>query len=222
MDRPAHRPIDLRDGVTPAPPFRRRSHEFDRRPWHRDYPSSVWEWNRPSLICAAGKRASRRFPTSSRPTSATHTRGGPTAAPWRNFCPGATNNRVPSITAAQPLHAQQQQELATLTVKLRYAASRHLLYEVVPVNPASSVRGPSHLVTAGKAPVVAPEEARLLIGSIEVVAAASLRDRRLAKGLAPRMRGISMPLPGNWCSVEPMSHRLWRLEQPISSVRSKG
>jgi hypothetical protein len=103
---------------------------------------------------------------------------------------------VPSITVAQPLHELQQQEHATPTVKLRRAAIHHLVDEVVPVNPASSVRGPSHLVTTGKTPAVAPEEARLLIGSIVVVAAASLRDRRLAKGLAPRMRGILMPLPG--------------------------
>jgi integrase/recombinase XerD len=38
--------------------------------------------------------------------------------------------------------------------------------QVVPVNPASAVRGPSHVVTAGKTQVLAPEEARALIDSI--------------------------------------------------------
>ena len=39
--------------------------------------------------------------------------------------------------------------------------------QVVPMNPAASVRGPSHIVKAGKTPVLEPEEARALIDSIE-------------------------------------------------------
>jgi hypothetical protein len=34
------------------------------------------------------------------------------------------------------------------------------------VNPAGSVRGPSHTVTVGKTPMLSPEEARALIDSI--------------------------------------------------------
>jgi site-specific recombinase XerD len=50
----------------------------------------------------------------------------------------------------------------------------------VPVNPASSVRGPSHTATAGKMPVLSPEEARALIGSIEMTTTiVGLRDRAL-------------------------------------------
>jgi site-specific recombinase XerC len=36
--------------------------------------------------------------------------------------------------------------------------------QVVPVNPASSVRGPKHVVKKGKTPVLSAQEARVLIG----------------------------------------------------------
>lgn len=80
---------------------------------------------------------------------------------------------VPSIAAVQPLHvAAYIEELGQVrsapTVKQRLAAIRHLfdwlvIGQVVPVNPAGSVRGPSHSVKRGKTPVLAPEEARRLL-----------------------------------------------------------
>jgi site-specific recombinase XerC len=53
---------------------------------------------------------------------------------------------------------------AAPTVKLRLAALRHLFDwlvtgQVMPTNPAGSVRGPSHIVKSGKTPVLAPEDA---------------------------------------------------------------
>jgi site-specific recombinase XerC len=96
---------------------------------------------------------------------------------------------VPSVAVVQPLHVAtwielQQQVSAAPTVKARLAAIRHLFDwlvtgQVVPANPAHSVRGPSHVVKAGKTPVLAPEEARTLIDSIEVTTVAGLRDRAL-------------------------------------------
>ena len=111
------------------------------------------------------------------------------SAPWRSFWPWRDANRVPSITAVQPLHAaawieMQTQEHVAPTVKARLAAIRHLFDwlvtgQVVPVKPASSVRGPSHTATVSKAPVLSPEEARALIDSIEVTTIVGLRDRAL-------------------------------------------
>ena len=49
----------------------------------------------------------------------------------------------------------------------------------MPTNLAGSVRGPSHVVKVGKAPVLAPEEARTLLDSIDATAHACLRDRAL-------------------------------------------
>ena len=63
--------------------------------------------------------------------------------------------------AVQPLHVsawieQQTREYAAPTAKLRLAALRHLFDwpvtdQVMPANPAGSVRGPSHIVKADKA-----------------------------------------------------------------------
>jgi site-specific recombinase XerD len=96
---------------------------------------------------------------------------------------------VLSIAAVQPLHvAAYIEELGQVrsapTVKQRLAAIRHLfdwlvIGQVVPLNPAGSVRGPSHSVKRGKTPVLAPEEARRLLDSIDVTTPAGLRDRAL-------------------------------------------
>jgi len=69
---------------------------------------------------------------------------------------------VPSVAAVQPLHGaawigRKQQESATPTVRARLAAIRHLFDwlvtgQVMPANPAGSVRGPSHI--SGCAPVL--------------------------------------------------------------------
>jgi site-specific recombinase XerC len=39
---------------------------------------------------------------------------------------------------------------------------------ILPFNPATAVRGPKHVVKRGKTPVLAPEEARQLLDSIDV------------------------------------------------------
>jgi site-specific recombinase XerD len=70
------------------------------------------------------------------------------------------------------------------TVKQRLAAVRHLfdwlvVGQVVPVNPASSVRGPSHVVKRGKTPVLAPQEARRVLDAIDATTQVGLRDRAL-------------------------------------------
>ena len=76
---------------------------------------------------------------------------------------------------------QQTREHASPTAKLRLAALRHLFDwlvtgQVMPTNPAGSVRGPAHVVKVGKTPVLAPEEARALIDRIEVTMPVGLRD----------------------------------------------
>jgi integrase len=51
--------------------------------------------------------------------------------------------------------------------------------QVVPVNPAHTVRGPRHVVTSGQTPVLDPAEERALLDSIDVSTHAGLRDRAL-------------------------------------------
>jgi integrase len=51
--------------------------------------------------------------------------------------------------------------------------------QVVPVNPAGSVRGPRHVVTSGQTSVLDPAEARVLLDSIDVSTHVGLRDSAL-------------------------------------------
>ena len=51
--------------------------------------------------------------------------------------------------------------------------------QVVPSNPASSVRGPKHSVSVCSTPVLNAEEARTLLDSIDTSSLVGLRDRAL-------------------------------------------
>lgn len=75
-------------------------------------------------------------------------------------------------------------ELSTPSVKQHLAAIRMLFDylvtgQVIPSNPAASVRGPRYTVSKGKTPVLRAEEARRLIDSIETTTRKGLRDRAL-------------------------------------------
>src|SRR5262249_1676034 len=50
---------------------------------------------------------------------------------------------------------------------------------VLPMNPASSVRGPTYVSKKGKTPVLSADEARRLLDSIDTSSVAGLRDRAL-------------------------------------------
>jgi integrase len=69
-------------------------------------------------------------------------------------------------------------------VKQQLAAVRTLfdwliIGQVAPSNPASAVRGPTHVVKTGTTPVLSPEEARRVLDAIDVSTHAGLRDRAL-------------------------------------------
>jgi site-specific recombinase XerD len=70
------------------------------------------------------------------------------------------------------------------TVKQHLAALRMLfdwlvVGQTLNVNPAHAVRGPKHVVKKGKTPVLAADEARILLNSIDTCSVIGLRDRAL-------------------------------------------
>src|SRR3954451_1707313 len=143
----------------------------------------------PALVAGAGERASLRFlEFFAANIRNPHTRRayGRAAEEFLAWCASAG---VPSIRAVQPVHVATwieaaTRELAAPSVKQRLAAIRHLFDwlvtgQVMPVNPAGSVRGPAHSVRVGKTPVLDPAEARRLLNSIDVTTPAGLRDRAL-------------------------------------------
>jgi len=126
---------------------------------------------------------------------------------------------VPSIAAVRPLHVaawieRQTREHAAPTAKLRLAAIRRLfdwlvIGQVVPVNPAASVRGPAHSVRVGKTPVLEPEEARALLDRIDLTSHAGLRDRALIALMVFSFARIGAALGMTVEDVYTQNHRLW-------------
>jgi len=133
----------------------------------------------PVLIAAAGKRATLRFLEFF--TANIHDRNTRRACAQavREFLLWCEAHRVPSITAVQPIHVagyieKLTRERAATTAKQRLAAIRHLfdwlvVGQIIPANPASSVRGPTHVVKRGKTPVLSPEEARCVLEAIDLI-----------------------------------------------------
>jgi site-specific recombinase XerD len=173
----------------------------------------------PALIAAAGEHASLRFLEFFAGTIRNpHTRRayGRAAA---DFCAWCDGNYVPSVTAVQPLHVaawieKQTRDHAAPTAKLRLAALRHLFDwlvtgQVIPANPAGSVRGPSHVVKVGKTPVLAPEEARALLDRIEITTHAGLRDRALIGLMVFSFARIGAALGMKVEDVFTQNRRLW-------------
>ena len=174
----------------------------------------------PALIAAAGERASLRFLEFFAVNIRNpHTRRayGRAVAEFLVWCDAGRG--VPSIAAVQPLHVaawieQQTREHAAPTAKARLAALRHLFDwlvtgQVVPVNPAGSVRGPSHSVKAGKTPVLSPEEARTLIDSIDITTPVGLRDRALIGSMVFSFARIGAALGMKVEDVFTQNRRLW-------------
>ena len=98
-------------------------------------------------------------------------------------------NGLGELQDIEPVHIAAYVEtlsarLAAPSVKINLAALRMLfdwlvVGQVLKVNPASAVRGPRHSVKKGKTPVLAADEARTLLDSIDTSSAIGLRDRAL-------------------------------------------
>jgi site-specific recombinase XerD len=173
----------------------------------------------PALVTAAGDCAGIRFLEFFASTIRNpHTRRayGRAVADFLDWC---EDYGVLSIAAVQPLHVaawieQQTRELSAPTVKQRLAAIRHLFDwlvtgQVVPVNPAASVRGPSHITKRGKTPVLEPVEARGLLDSIDVSKPVGLRDRALIGLMVYSFARIGAALGMRVEDVFTQNRRLW-------------
>jgi site-specific recombinase XerD len=173
----------------------------------------------PALIAAAGVHAQERFIEFFTANIRNRNTRRAYAQAVREFLDWCEAHRVPSITAVQPIHVAGYIEELTRarsapTAKQRLAAIRHLFDwlvtgQVVPVNPASSVRGPTHVVKRGKTPVLSPEEARRVIDAIDVSTHTGLRDRALIGLMVFSFARIGAALAMKVDDVFVQEHRLW-------------
>ena len=143
----------------------------------------------PAIVAAADDDTRERFLEFFASTIRNpHTRRAYRAA-VQDFLDWCETAGVRTFREVRPLHVaawieQQSQSHKAPTAKQRLAAIRHLFdwlvnSQVVPINPAASVRGPSHVVRKGQTPVLEPAEARKLLDSIDTATPIGLRDRAL-------------------------------------------
>ena len=183
----------------------------------------------PPLVTVAGAAAQLRFleffAVSIRNPHTRRAYAG-AVAEFLAWCEG---RGVTSIAAVQPLHVAAYVEALSRarsapTAKLRLAAIRRLfdwlvIGQVIPTNPAASVRGPAHSVKRGKTPVLAPEEARALLDSIDVSTPIGLRDRALIGLMAFSFARIGAALAMKVEDVYVQHRRLWvRLHEKGAKV----
>jgi len=173
----------------------------------------------PVLVSQAGERAGVRFLeffTANIRNPNTRRAYARAANEFLSWC---AEVGVASLAAVTPLHVStwielQMKRLAAPSVKQRLAAIRHLfdwlvVGQVVPHNPAASVRGPSHTSRTGKTPVLDPSEARQLLDSIDVRTPAGLRDRALIALMVFSFARIGAALAMKVEDVYTQNRRLW-------------
>lgn len=140
----------------------------------------------PALVTAAGERASRRFVeffTANIRNPNTRQAYARAVADFCRWCEDrglALEKLEPVMVAAYV----EQHPGSPPTVKQHLAAIRMLfdwlvVGQVIPMNPAASVRGPKYVVKRGKTPVMSSGDARALLDSIDVSHVVGLRDRAL-------------------------------------------
>jgi len=153
----------------------------------------------PALVAAGDERAQTR-----------------TIAEFLEWC---RRRGVKALDEVRPLHVaawieRQTRRYSAPTVKQQLAAIRHLFDwlvtgQIVPVNSASSVRGPRHSVNKGKTPVLEPAQARTLLDSIEIDTHAGLRDRALIGLMVYTFARIGAALAMKVEDVYSERRRLW-------------
>jgi site-specific recombinase XerD len=143
----------------------------------------------PAAIAQAGPQAARRFVE----FFTAEIRNPNTRRAYHravlDFFNWLQERKLADLGKIQPVHVAAYIELlqgriSKPSVKQHLAAIRMLfdylvVGQVVPFNPASSVRGPKYAAKKGKTPVLSAEEARDLLDSIPTASVVGLRDRAL-------------------------------------------
>jgi integrase/recombinase XerD len=170
----------------------------------------------PRLIVEAGPAAAARFleffaaQIANDQTRAAYARAAGQFLAW---CAA----RGLSLRALTPIHVAayiRTHPGAVPTVKQHLAAIRVLcdwlvVTQVLPTNPAAAVRGPKHIVTKGKTPVLTAGEARTLLDRIPTRTIVGLRDRALIGVLVYSFARVSAVVGMQRQDYFPQGKRWW-------------
>ena len=173
----------------------------------------------PAIIADAGEPAARRFLeffTANIRNRNTRQAYGRAVGDFFAWCEA---HELVRLAVIEPVHVAAYVEQlgkthAAPTVKQRLAAVRMLfdwliVGQVVPVNPASAVRGPKHVVSKGKTPVLSAEETRILLDSQPAGTIVGLRDRALIGLLVYSFARIGAALAMKVEDYYPQGRRMW-------------
>src|SRR5438094_3220821 len=146
----------------------------------------------PAMIVRAGEQASWRFIEFFTANIRNKNTRQAYARAIRDFFRWCEARGVVNLEDVRPVLIAgyiEQHPASAPTVKQHLAAIKMLfdwlvLGQVIPMNPASSVRGPKHVVRRGKTPVLKADQARTLIDSIETDTIIGLRDSVLIRVMA--------------------------------------
>ena len=148
----------------------------------RDTPRGI-----PALISGAGYGASKRFLEFFTANIRNRNTRFAYARAVGDFFAWCERGGLAELAHIEPTHIgayveQLGRSHAAPSVKQHLAAVRMLfdwlvVGQIVPTNPAGSVRGPKYVVKQGKTPVLLGEEARRLLDSIKTDTVVGLRDR---------------------------------------------
>src|ERR1700726_1172851 len=141
----------------------------------------------PAAIGRAGDAAAWRFVEFFAATIRNRNTRAAYAQAVMQFFTWCEKHRVYTLEQVKPVVIAayiENHPMAAPTVKQHLAAIRMLFDflvtgQIVPMNPASSVRGPKHVVKRGKTPVLKADQARTLLDSIKTDSIIGLRDRAI-------------------------------------------
>lgn len=172
----------------------------------------------PSLIQRAGRDAERRcleFFTAQIRNPGTREAYGRAVNRFFLWC----EQRSVSLDQISPFVVaayieQLCQLLKAPTVKLHLAAIQMLFDwlvtgQIVPVNPATSVRGPKHVVRKGRTPALSSAEARQLLNAIDCTMIIGLRDRALIGVMTFTFARVSAAVSMNVEDCYTQGRRMW-------------
>ena len=173
----------------------------------------------PSLIVDSGEVAWRRciefFVAHIRNSN---TRAAYATAVFR-FCRWCERHGVSKLDEISPLLVaayieELNQFRSAPTAKLSLAAIRMLFDylvtgQVVPINPAASVRGPKHVVKKGKTPALSPAETRVLLNSIDTTTIVGMRDQALIAVMVFSFARVGAVVAMNVEDYFPQGRRMW-------------
>jgi site-specific recombinase XerD len=143
----------------------------------------------PALVTASGAQGLKRFVEFFTVTIRNPNTRKVYSRNCGRFLDWCAERRVSQLGEIEPIHVaayieELQDSLSAPSVKQHLAAIRMLfdwlvVGQVVPINPATSVKGPSYSAKKGKTPVLSAEEARELLDSIDTSHVVGLRDRAI-------------------------------------------